>query len=90
MKYKRMDFYSEHPELPQQDIVSCILEARGVRDVEHLMNVSEKDILDPFIMLNMQKGIDLLLKHIEKRSRINILIDEDVDGVTSASMMYQL
>ena len=83
-----MDFYNEHPELPQQDIISCILEARGVKDVEHLMNVSEKDVLDPFLMLNMQKGIDLLLKHIETGSRINVLIDEDVDGVTSASMIY--
>lgn len=75
MKYKRLDFYSEHSELPQDDIISCILQARGVEDVNHLMNVSEKDVLDPFDMLNMQKGIDLLLKHIEQGSKINVLVD---------------
>lgn len=88
MKYKRLDFYNEHPELPQNDILTCILEARGVKDVEHLMNVSEADVLDPFLMLNMQKGIDLLLKHINLGNKINILIDEDVDGDTSATFPY--
>jgi len=89
MKYKRLDFYNEHPELPQNDIVTCILEARGVKDVEHLMNVSEKDVLNPFLILNMQKGIDLLLEHIKLGNKINVLIDEDVDGDTSASFMYK-
>lgn len=89
MKYKRLDFYNEHSELPQEDIISCILQARGVEDVSHLMNVSQKDVLNPFDILNMQKGIDLLLKHIEKGSKINVLIDEDSDGVTSASFIYQ-
>jgi single-stranded-DNA-specific exonuclease len=88
MKYKRMNFYNEHPELPQHDIIKCILEARGVEDVHRLINVSEKDVLDPMLMLNMSKGVDLLLKHIKSNSRINILDDDDCDGYTSASVIY--
>lgn len=88
MKYKRLDFYNEHTELPQHDIIKCILEARGVEDVKHLISVSEKDVLDPMLMLNMGDAIELLLKHIKLGNRINILIDEDVDGVTSFAEVY--
>jgi len=88
MKYKQMDFYKSHPELPRNDIMHSILTARGVEDVYKLMNVSRKDVLDPFLLMNMKKGIKLLDKHVENGSRIVILIDLDSDGFTSASAMY--
>ncbi|MBC5688087.1 hypothetical protein H8S37_03955 [Mediterraneibacter sp. NSJ-55] len=37
---------------------------------------------------NIEKAVQMFAKHFENRNKIGILIDEDVDGFTSAAMMY--
>ena len=36
---------------------------------------------------NMDKGINLLKEHLDKNSKVSILVDVDVDGYTSSSML---
>lgn len=38
---------------------------------------------------NIDKAVLMLSKHIENKSKIHILVDSDVDGYTSASILYQ-
>lgn len=87
MKFKQMKGYEEYDKMPE-DILTPILKARGVTDVQKLMSVNINDVLDPFTMYNMDKAVELIHKHVENKSSVNILIDEDVDGFTSASVMY--
>lgn len=41
----------------------------------------------PLLLGNIEKGIELLLKHIEKNSHIHVQIDKDLDGFTSAAIL---
>lgn len=43
-----------------------------------------------FEPIDLPEGIDLLNKHIKQQSTIGLLIDPDVDGYTSAAMMYKI
>lgn len=72
----------------QGDIIKDILERRGIKDVEGYLNVSEKDVESPKNYENMQKGAEMLQKHIKNENKMHILIDTDVDGLTSASTIY--
>lgn len=70
-----------------KDIINQILEHRGL-DVDWV-NAGEKDLLDFSVARNYNKGKELLLKHINEKSNIGILMDSDADGITSYSIMKQ-
>lgn len=40
-------------------------------------------------LTNIDKAVLMLSQHIDKQSKIHILVDSDVDGFTSASILYQ-
>lgn len=63
-----------------------VLENRGI--TEDLFNLGEFVIEDYNNYDNMQEGIELLIKHIENKNEICIIVDCDVDGLTSASILY--
>ena len=88
MKYKQLHSMKKFTDRGfKSDMLSNLLEARGVSDVERLMNLTEEEVLDPFSFANMKEAIKLLEKHIENKSNVKLLIDEDADGYTSASVM---
>ena len=61
---------------------------RGVEDINGYINVSE-DVVIPYQNLtDIDKAVDLYRKHIENNSNITIVVDADVDGYTSAAMVY--
>ena len=62
----------------------------AIIDIDSFLNVNKDDIHDPLLMKNMWIGT-CLLYHILKleKPRIRIIIDPDVDGFTSSSMMIQ-
>ena len=70
-------------------LLKNLLETRGIEDVEAFLNPSPEHLYSPFLFKNMEAGCELLAKHLERRSRIYLLIDADVDGYTSASIIYQ-
>lgn len=72
-----------------QEILRKLLSQRGVEDVETFLTLPHSVLNSPFLLKNMNEGIDLLAKHLNRKSKILILIDADVDGYGSASMMYQ-
>ena len=65
---------------------------RGTDDIDfhmsptdkYILNVSELDSEPVF-----KKGVDLLLKHIKKDSKIALPVDADMDGYTSASVFVK-
>lgn len=72
-------------------IESRILVMRGIDEYEKARaffkpNVS--DIHNPFLMKDMQKAVDCIIKAINEKKKILIYGDYDVDGVTSVSLMY--
>lgn len=69
--------------------VETILKNRGVVDWKQYMKLND-DCIYPYSMLsNMGQAVECMKKHIENKNRIHIIVDSDVDGYTSGSMMYR-
>lgn len=75
-----------------EEILNKILYKRGITQEKDIVEfLSEKPTLtyDPFLLADMQAGVDLLLSEIKKGSRICIYGDYDADGVTSVCVLLQ-
>lgn len=73
-------------------IILQLLEKRGIiaeEDIEEFLSEKPKRTYDPFLLLNMEKAVDLILKHIEEKKKICIYGDYDADGITSTSILMQ-
>lgn len=70
--------------------IKRILEQRGISAANEAAEfLSEKPQLtyDPFLLLNMEEGVDLVLSAIEDGKKICIYGDYDSDGVTSVVLL---
>lgn len=86
MKYKAK--YNRYDRLSDEEILHKLLKERGVEDTEALLNLSDEMLCTPKKFNNMQKGLDMLFKHLENNSTIAILVDQDCDGYTSSAFTY--
>lgn len=62
---------------------------RGTDDIDFHISPTDKYILDVSELNSepiFKKGVELLLKHIKKGSKIALPVDPDLDGYTSASV----
>lgn len=71
----------------EDDFLERILTQAGIENTYEFLNVSKKDTHDPFLLRNMEKGIDLLHDNLGKNKKIFIKPDVDVDGETSAAYL---
>lgn len=88
MNYRMaMDIVNNMP-----DALRYILEKRGIGENDYEEFFSPKPSLthDPFLLANMQEGVDCLLKAVDEGKRIVIYGDYDVDGITSTSLMMKV
>ena len=71
-------------------IVQTLL-SRGFKDVSaidsYLFSTYEKDVADPALMKDAQKAVERILRAIDKKEKILICGDYDVDGITSSALM---
>jgi single-stranded-DNA-specific exonuclease len=59
-----------------------------ISDVGNFIDPKIKNILpDPFLLLDMKLAVDSVIKAIEKKQKITIFADYDVDGGTSAAIL---
>ena len=56
-------------------------------EIEHYLNTTEQDILDPLLIDNMEKGAKMLISHISQNNDILLQIDSDADGFTSSAIL---
>jgi len=72
------------------ELQAILLSNRGIKDedIEIFLNPSyETGVYDPYLMKDMEKSVNRILKAIEDRERIGIFSDYDADGVPGAVMM---
>ena len=60
---------------------------RGIKNINHYLNTSDADILDPATISNVEAGVKMLIKHIANGDKIFLQIDSDADGYTSAAAL---
>jgi single-stranded-DNA-specific exonuclease len=73
-----------------QTIIDVLLNNRGLSK-EHLdeFRLSEK-LHDPYLLKDMDKAVDRILRAVNARESITIFGDYDVDGVVSTALMVKL
>lgn len=72
------------------DLVQTLLKKRGITnaaDAEHFLYPDfERDVRDPFGILNMEKAVERILRAIDAGERIAVYADYDCDGIPGATL----
>ena len=66
-----------------------ILKLKGIDDIDSFLNPTLKNTESELLFDNINEAKNVLIKHISNKDIIDLLVDCDVDGNTSASLMYQ-
>lgn len=72
------------------DLISSILASREIIEkeaVREFLNPTREDFHDPFLMPDMEKAVDRILKAIQTQEKTIIYGDYDVDGITSITVL---
>lgn len=78
-------------ELNISDVSAQILVDRGIRtpdEARRFVRPSIDELHDPFLMRDMEQAVLRLHAAIEKKERIMVYGDYDVDGTTAVALMY--
>ena len=70
-------------------IIATIMLNREITEPNTFITPSEDALLDPFLMLGMEKAAERILKAIKENEKIAIYGDYDVDGITSTAIMVK-
>lgn len=88
--YKNSD--KEICDIPSNELIPYLLKNRGVNQPYEYMRISNyvDDMFDEEFkkLSSMRQAVELFMHHYNSRNPIEILVDTDVDGFCSASMMY--
>ena len=71
-------------------LVANIIANKGLKDkkeIEIFLNPTRKDFYDPFLMPDMEKAVERIVKAINNKEKITIYGDYDVDGITSVTVL---
>jgi len=62
---------------------------RGINleNINHYLNTTDGDILNPSIIANVREGAKMLISHIHKGDKVLIQIDSDAAGFTSSALL---
>ena len=85
MKYKLIQNSLNDINRPKQ----TILLNRGVENWEQYLNLNEQCVHDYRLFENIDEAIKCFIGHVSSGTNIHIIVDSDVDGYTSASMIYR-
>ena len=72
-------------------IIARLLVQRGIssyNEAKSFFRPRLSDLLDPFLMKDMEKAVDRVERAISLQEKVIIYGDYDVDGTTSVAMMY--
>lgn len=74
---------------PVGDVVSQLLVNRGIpeKEVAHYLRTTDADLYSPNLLQNIEKGYDMLMWHLSNDGKILVIVDSDVDGLCSASLI---
>lgn len=86
LEYKVIHNYEFNTE---DNFLETILETAGVEDTKAFLNVNKSNTHDPFLLVNMNEGVELLHNNIGRNKKVYIQVDCDVDGYTSSAYIYQ-
>ena len=95
---KKWEFYDANEALVEDfmaefgisSILAKILINRGItnyEDVKIFLEPTRYDFGDPYLMPDMKKAVERIIKAIKKKEKVVIYGDYDVDGITSTTVL---
>lgn len=91
MEYKLISEKKDNLSVIQQILINRNI---ALKDIDHYLNTTENDNLDPSLIERIKDGVMILIKHISNDDKILLQVDSDCDGYTSSSLLlnylYQL
>ena len=95
---KKWEFYEENSEeiiyIAKKhnisELLTKILVNRGITDdkeIDTFLNPSRNDFYDPYLMPDMDKAVERIIKAINSQEKVMIYGDYDVDGITSITVL---
>lgn len=81
---------AQYPEI--NPIILQLLFNREIKDgdkIDNFINSDYKDLLNPFLILDMKKSINRIIEALKNKEKIIIFGDYDADGVTGSTILYQ-
>lgn len=73
----------------EHNVEATILKNRGIKNINRFLAPGESDTYSYSLLDNIDEAVKCAEKHIQNKDRIHILVDCDVDGYVSASMVYR-
>ena len=95
---KKWEFYEENSEeiidIAKKhnisELLTKILVNRGITDdkeIDTFLNPTRNDFYDPYLMPDMDKAVERIIKAINNQEKVMIYGDYDVDGITSITVL---
>ncbi len=79
-------------EVPGVDpLIQKILAKRGIsgeKEIKGFLYGRLEDLYDPFLMADLDKAVKRIITAVEKKEKVIIYGDYDVDGITSTTLLY--
>lgn len=70
------------------NIMQEVLKNRGINDYDKYLNLDESVIISFEKLNNINESVELFDKHFQKRNKIGLIPDSDVDGQCSSAEVY--
>lgn len=87
---KRADFYAIAEEFGIDPVIARLIRNRNVDSMDKIrdyLNGNVKDLPSPWLLKDMKKAVEILSEKIEKKRKIRIIGDYDIDGVSSTYIL---
>lgn len=88
---KKADFKAIGEKFEIDPVLARVIRNRdviGEEEIRLYLNGTKEDMYSPFLMKDMEKGVNILIEKIEKKKAIRIIGDYDVDGVNSLYILW--
>ena len=72
------------------ELVANVLVNRGItdeNDIKIFLEPTRADFYDPYLLPDMEKAVERIVKAINEKEKVMIYGDYDVDGITSISVL---
>lgn len=92
LQTKRADFNHIHEKFHISPVIARIIRNRDVigdEDIYNYLNGDLEKISSPWLFKDMDKAVDILRIKISHESKIRIICDYDVDGITSGYILFR-